>query len=173
MGRLDIPLSELGAAQISQTAGELADMGIECIYSAPCSSATESAEAIAKSLGVKTRTMLALLNLDPGLWQGKLIDEVKSQSPKIYRRWQEQPETICPPDGEMINDAKDRLREAVTKLCRKKKDGVVGLVVPEPLASVLCAMLKQENIGDLWEAEGNCGIWESFEIQATDPLAPQ
>lgn len=170
MGRLDIPLSELGTAQVSQTAGELAEMEIECVYSAPCSSATESAESIAASLGVKTKTVSALLNLDPGLWQGKLIDEVKSQSPKIYKRWQDQPETICPPNGEMIADAKERLREAVSKLCRKKKEGVVGLVVPEPLASVLCAMLKQEDIGDLWEAEGNCGIWESFEVNAAHPL---
>ena len=170
MGRLDIPLSELGSTQVSQTAGELAELSIECIYSAPCSSAIESAQAIAKSLGVKTKTLSSLLNFDPGLWEGKLIEEVKSQSPKIYRRWQEHPETICPPQGEMLNDAQQRLSEVVSKLCRKKKQGVVGLVVPEPLASVLCAMLKQEHVGDLWEAERTCGVWESFEVAPSHPM---
>lgn len=173
MGRLDIPLSDAGAKQVTDTAGELEGQEIECIFSSPCASAIESAESIAKRLGVKCKALPGLLNIDPGLWQGKLIEEVKSQNPKIYKRWQEQPETMCPPEGEMLDDARERLREAVVKLRKKRKEGVVGLVVPEPLASVLCAMLKQESVGDLWRAENTCGIWESFDVGPLHPMVSQ
>ena len=34
-----------------------------------------------------------------------LIDDVKRKQPKVYRQWQEQPEIICPPEGEMLSEA--------------------------------------------------------------------
>ena len=38
-GTLDIPLNEFGNYQIARTANELADLGIEMVYSSPCQAA--------------------------------------------------------------------------------------------------------------------------------------
>ena len=32
-----------------------------------------------------------------------LFDEVKSKQPRVYRQWQEQPDTVCPPEGETLH----------------------------------------------------------------------
>ncbi len=105
-GTLDIPLNAYGADQIERTADELADLGIEVVYTAPCRAAEQTGAVLSRSLGVKTREVRNLHNLDPGLWQGRLIDEVRITQRKVYRQWQEQPDTVCPPEGEMLCEAR-------------------------------------------------------------------
>ena len=80
-----------------------------------------------------------------------LIQDVKEKQPKVYRKWQEQPEAVCPPDGETVEAARDRLRKVLKKLARKHKSGTIALVVPEPLGSVLRNLLLDEELGDLWD----------------------
>jgi probable phosphoglycerate mutase len=170
-GRLDIPMNPHGKDQVAATIQQVSGLGIEAVYAGPCAAAKQTAKLVAEALDVKLKEIKQLQNLNPGLWQGKLIEEVKSRHPKIYRRWQEQPETMCPPEGEMLEDAQQRLKDAIGKLCRKNKDGVIAVVIPEPIASVLCAMLKNEELGDLWQAETMCGHWEQLEVNPTSPVA--
>jgi broad specificity phosphatase PhoE len=88
-----------------------------------------------------------------------LIDEVKQKQPTVYRQWQEQPESICPPEGETIDHARERVETALSRLLKKHKTGVIGLVVPEPLASVVREHLSHEALGDLWQANCEHGRW--------------
>ncbi len=57
--------------------------------------------AISEALGLKLKKLDHMENLNQGLWQGVLIDDVRVKQPKVYRQWQEHPETVCPPEGEM------------------------------------------------------------------------
>ncbi len=131
----------------------------------------ETAAVIAKTLGLKARRIDRLRNLDLGLWQGKLIDEVKQKQPKIYRRWQEHPETVCPPEGEMIADAMQRVRNALEKVLRKPRSGAVVLVVSEPLARLVRSHVTGEELGNLWQAECLCGTWETLTVEAEKLVA--
>jgi broad specificity phosphatase PhoE len=90
---------------------------------------------------------------------------VKTKQPRVYRQWQEQPETICPPEGETIVDAEERLTAAVTKLTKKyKADGLVAIVLPEPAASVLRHVLRHDELGDLWKSRNGTAAWEIVEF---------
>ncbi|MGC3971442.1 MAG: histidine phosphatase family protein [Pirellulales bacterium] len=165
-GDLDIPLCDEGRAEVERISREVQDLGLEVIYTSCCSSALQSAEAIGKTLGVKVKKLENLENLDHGLWQGLLIDEVKQKQPKVYRQWQEQPESVCPPEGETIESARQRVEGALTKVLKKHKGGVVGLVVPEPLASVVREYLGQSELGDLWQANCEHGRWGVIAVDA-------
>jgi len=164
-GTLDVPLSRNGTSQVARTVSELVELPIETIYASPCQPAQETAEAIAAASGAKVRRLDRLRNLDQGLWQGKLIAEVRQKQPKVYRQWQDRPETICPPGGEMLAAAEKRIREVMEKLIKKHKTGVVALVVPEPLASLVRRYLTDSELGDLWKVECEKGQWELFEIE--------
>ena len=63
----------------------------------------------------------------------------------------------------MLNHAEARVRSAMNKLLRRHKDGVVALVVPEPLASVVRRCIKHAEFGDLWKATAETGQWEVIE----------
>jgi broad specificity phosphatase PhoE len=161
MGRLDIPLTEDGTAQVAQTVEEIAHLPVEVVYTAPSQSSLQTAEAIAKKTSAKVKRVGLFDNLDPGLWEGKLVDEVKNQQPKAYKCWEENPESVCPPEGEMVVDAKQRFRKGIQKTLGKHKTGVFALVVPEPMASVVCSVLKDDVLGNLWQAEcSEGGQWE-------------
>jgi probable phosphoglycerate mutase len=105
------------------------------------------------------------VNLDHGLWQGMLVDDVKTKQPKVYRQWLEQPETVCPPQGETVSAAKQRVQAALVKLVKKHKpDEMVALVVPEPLASIVRHVLRHDELGDLWHSSVEAGKWELIDV---------
>ena len=114
---------------------------------------------------MKVKTLDNLQNLDHGLWQGMLVKDVKTKQPKVYRQWQEQPATVCPPQGESVGDAEERLQSAVAKLVKKyKSEGLVAVVLPEPLASLLRHVLRHDELGDLWTCRNGNTPWEIIEF---------
>jgi broad specificity phosphatase PhoE len=164
-GVLNIPLNEQGADEVARVVRELQDLGLQCLYSSPCAAAVETADTIGRALQLRAKPLEQMQNVDHGLWQGMLIDEVRLKQPKVYRQWQEQPETLCPPDGETISTARTRVRAALQRLLKKHKQGTIGLVVPEPLASIVRTELSGVELGDLWEAECSHGKWEIIDVE--------
>ena len=159
-GTLDIPLSAQGTNEVAQTVNELADVPLEMVYSAPCQCAEQTAEALASSHRTKVRTIDELQNLDHGLWHGKLIEEVRQCQPKVYRQWQEHPETVCPPGGETLGEAKERLQTELAKVLRKHTQGLIGLVLPRPLFELAVPLLGAGELGGVWQVKGEFGRWE-------------
>ena len=147
-GNLDVPLNEEGLAEVGRIIDELrgSHVTFDTIYCACGEPAVETAQAIAEALDVRLRRLHHMQNLNHGLWQGMRIDEVRVKQPKVYRQWQEQPECVCPPDGEMISHAAERVQTAIAKLVRRHKTGAIAVVAPEPLASLIRRYLTR---GDL------------------------
>ncbi|MBI3837177.1 MAG: histidine phosphatase family protein [Planctomycetia bacterium] len=170
-GTLDIPLNEQGAQEVQRLIEAIRPLGITTIYCGPCQAGWQTASAIAEALGSKLKRLDPLRNIDHGLWQGMLIEDVKRKQPKVYRQLQEQPEIICPPEGEMLSHAQERVQAALAKVLKKHKEGTIGLVVPEPLASVVHGYLSQREIGDLWTGGSVCGKWEVISLEPQS-LAP-
>ncbi|HZN33547.1 MAG TPA: histidine phosphatase family protein [Pirellulaceae bacterium] len=162
-GTLDIPLNEIGQGQATQLVADLHNTDIDILYTSPCRSAIQTAEAIAADHKLRSKSLDDLQNLDHGLWHGKLIDEVRVSQPKVFRQLQDRPETVCPPQGEAVGAALERVRTLVARLIRKHRKGTIALVVPEPLASLVSSALGAE-LGDLWKAECKCGGWEMIEV---------
>ena len=162
-GRLGIPLCDAGREEIRQALMSLASAGMEVVYSAPCQAAVESAEIIGEALDLKVKVLDKLQNLNLGLWQGMLIEDVKLKQPKVYRQWQEHPDNICPPEGEMLDEARLRVEKSLDKLVRKHKGDTIGLVVPEPLGSLVRAYFAAPDcpLGDLWKPVAT-GTWEQL-----------
>lgn len=160
LGTLDVPLSEQGNRDVERIAGDVRPLGITAIYCGPSQSACQTATLIADALDVKLKKIDNLRNIDHGLWQGMLIDDVKRKQPKVYRQWQEQPGIICPPRGEMLSAAQERVQSALSKIVKKHKDGAIALVVQEPLAGVVQGQLSSREIGDFWKTKPDCGKWD-------------
>ena len=170
-GSLDIPLNEQGAAEAAQMAEQLRDKEIETVYAPASQPARQTAEIVAKTLGIKHKQINRLQSLNQGLWQGMLVEDVRHKQPKVYRQWQEQPENVCPPEGEMLSEADDRVRTAVAKLLKRHKEGTIGLVLPEPLLSLARRFITRGELGDLWKAPNGHGRFEILAVEADEVLA--
>jgi probable phosphoglycerate mutase len=164
-GRLDVPLSTVGVEQVARMIGDLAGFAIRAIYCAPMACCDQTALALASSRRLKVHQLRGLTNLDHGLWHGKTIEEVRQTQPRVYRQWQENPETVCPPEGESLAALRRRARSALVKVLKKHKDGVIALIAPEPLASVCRSLTGLREPGDLWKAECDSGRWEVIDVE--------
>jgi probable phosphoglycerate mutase len=163
-GTLDIPLNELGRQQVERMIGELTPLGIDTVYCSESQPADETAELLAERLGARIKRLSNMQNLDHGLWQGMLVEEVRLKQPKVYRQWQEHPDCICPPEGEMLSAARVRVQAAVSKLLKKHRNGTVALVVPEPLGSLVRCCLGCGELGNLWKCRTDGEHWEAIEV---------
>jgi phosphoserine phosphatase len=167
-GTLNIPLCEDGRQEVETMIEELRGQPIAAIYSSPSQAAEQTAECIGQALDVKFKTIENFENLDHGLWQGMLVAEVKSKQPKVYRQWQEQPENVCPPQGETLSSAQERVSAAIAKLLKKHKaDRLIAIIVPEPLASVIRNVVRHEPWGDLWQSPTETPHWQLIDIPET------
>jgi broad specificity phosphatase PhoE len=157
-GTLDIPLNDAGRTEAAATAEKLRAYLPTAIYCCTGSSAEETAAVLGQALNIKPKTLDRLQNINLGLWQGMLVEEVRRKQPKVYKQWQEHPEMVHPPEGEMLSEVLGRTEETLEKLARKHRSGTIVLVVPEPIASVLRHRIEGGELGDLWRAANVCRI---------------
>lgn len=78
------PLSELGVQQAEKTAKVLAKEGISVIYSSDLIRAVQTAEPLAKLLGLKINASEAFRERHVGVLEGLTFDESKQAYPKDY-----------------------------------------------------------------------------------------
>ena len=163
-GTLNIPLSTAGEGEVRETAADLVDVEVDLIFCSPCLAAQQTAQQLSHDGQIKIKVEEGLTNLDYGLWQGKLIEELKSTQPKLYKKWQEHPERVCPPGGETVEEVRVRVARLLKKIRRKHKKGVIVLVVPEPLSTIIRSELDGKQIENLWRVEGKCGDWHAIDL---------
>lgn len=194
LGTLEMPLNAAGLEQVENIVRHLQQehVKLEAIYTSPADPACSTACAIAESQqGVKVKQVDELRNVDQGLWQGLPESEVRKRYPQFFRIGREKPQTICPPEGETLGDACERIQKVLNKAVRKYN--VVAVVAAEPIASVIrCALqargltvascLSGEKKGELVEFLTTDNFdatsfvnWENREAAkvAVDPAAQQ
>lgn len=164
-GNLDMPLNDQGVAEVARLVQELQSCRLDALYACDGEPAMQTGQLITDALGLKVRKLDRMQNLNYGLWQGMLIDEVRIKQPKVYRQWQEQPENVCPPQGEMLAQAAERVQATMIRLLKRHKAGVIGIVVPEPLASLVRQYVDHRELGDLWKVACDHARCELLEVK--------
>lgn len=171
-GALDIPLSLLGAQQAEELARIFQQIKLDCLYVAPCCSAQETADRISDRNFCRVRTLECLRNLDHGLWQGKLVSEVKRLQPTFYRKFQENPLETSPPGGETVQAVLTRMRSQLNKLFHKHDSGRIAFLAPEPMASVIHFCCVGGRFGDIWKSERDSGTFELVRYSRSQSSLP-
>ena len=75
------------------------------------------------------------------MWQGLKIDEIRRKFPRVYRHWQDAPESIRPPEGETLEEAQARVLRALEKPLRRRARFAV--VASEPLATLVRHVVEE------------------------------
>ncbi len=158
------PLTEAGGATAQAIADELTGQGVKAIYACPGEAAQQTARTIAKKLRLKVQTDESIRELDFGLWQGLSIDEIKRRQPKLYKQWTDDPSTTCPPSGETIHDAQQRLIEHIKTIAKKPKLDPAAMVLSPVSLGLLRCLLAGAPLGLLWQYVDESFTWADFQI---------
>jgi broad specificity phosphatase PhoE len=141
-GSLDLPLTDLGRQQVSEIVEQLRPEAFDVIYTSPTEPAASTAQIIGQALGITVKIVDGLANLHQGLWQGLPLEEIRRKHPRVYKQWEEDPESVCAPHGEECEEAQQRVEQAFKKPLKRGESFVV--VAPEPIATLISSILRGE-----------------------------
>ena len=165
-GTLDMPLSMEGVAAATRAGERLAADPPTAIYASADETAEETARIIGSACGIKPKHLLNLGNVDMGLWQGRLVEEIRDTQPRLNRQWQDNPWSVAPPEGELLEDACERVEAAIEKIFKRHPGGTVAMVVPRPLDAIVTWLVSGRSMGDLWRFDGAADLVDVLPVAA-------
>lgn len=121
-----IHLNEQGRAQAVALADSLKVLPIKAIYSSPLERAVETAEPLARELGMSIQLCPGLMEIDVGDWTGRSWKTLNRT--KQWRIIQENPSRFQFPGGETFIQTQDRVIAAVDSIAAAHKKEMVVLV---------------------------------------------
>jgi broad specificity phosphatase PhoE len=81
-----------------------------------------------------------------GLWQGLRMDDLRQRYPTVLQQWEDAPETVVPPEGELFGDAIERLRGAIRKILRRNRQGTTLLSLRPSAFQIISGILHKESL---------------------------
>jgi broad specificity phosphatase PhoE len=169
-GRTDVPLNERGRQQARELARRLAECPIHAIYSSTLERAYDTAVEIARPHGLEVRRDPRLDEIDQGLWEGLRRDEIAVHHPEELAAWQHHPIDLRLPEGETLEEVRQRVRAALDDMMLLHQ----GLVICIVAHSVSMAVIKHELQGlTLREALASLppnASWERISVPEYDVI---
>jgi broad specificity phosphatase PhoE len=135
-GRIDAPLSAIGADQAATLGRGLASAPVARVLSSPLRRACDTAAAIAAEHGLDVELDERLIELDYGRWDGLALADV---SPADWAAWRSDPE-FAPPGGERLSDVTARVDAFCAEMLTD--DLVVAVSHVSPIKAAVCSALR-------------------------------
>jgi broad specificity phosphatase PhoE len=150
-GSSDIPLAPAGRDDIRQALAEVDASKLISVWTAPDEASLETAKLIASDSRCKIKPSEDLREVNLGLWEGSLREDLTGRYAKSYRLWREDPSAVTPAEGEPLVDAQARLARALEKIADKGAKSPKALVLRPVLLGLLKCLLTGEPTTRLWE----------------------
>lgn len=125
-GKTDIALNETGVLQARLLAGALSGCGASRVYTSTLKRAGQTAEQIAKEMGIPVIASGDLREADFGLWEGMTWEEIARGFPRTAALWEENPALVTPDGGESPEECRRRCRRIVERIAAKQRDSGDG-----------------------------------------------
>lgn len=143
-GQSDVPLNEKGLAQARSLIQQLDGQPFAAIFSSDLKRARQTAEHIAKHLGLTVQIEPRLREINQGEWEGVLVDEIKARYAEIWSQRTVDPASVRPPGGETVGEVARRVYAALDDISRLFPTGRV-LIVSHGL-SIATAVCRERGI---------------------------
>jgi probable phosphoglycerate mutase len=121
-----VGLSEPGWRQARALARALAGRPISRVQSSPQRRARETAEPIARAIGLPIEIATKMDELDAGLWSGVSFEKLVSNP--HWRAWNSKRGSTKPPGGESMRDLQERVLDHLATLEREHPGEEIVLV---------------------------------------------
>ncbi len=143
-GQIDIPLNARGRAQAEMARDALSCVRFDTVWSSPLSRALETARTIAGKADIATHPGLA--EIAHGLWEGKLLAEVRAEWPDLLELWHTAPDAVTMPEGESLAGVRARAAAAFDDIARAARgtraENVLLATHDATLKALLCHILE-------------------------------
>jgi alpha-ribazole phosphatase len=170
-GSIDPPLTDAGHLMAQQFADAYAAIPWRAIFISPMLRARQTAEPLAKRVGIEPIVEPGLREIHYGEWEGMKQEEVKERWPDAFAYWAADVASRGAPGGEAAFHVAARSMEVVERIRSKYLEGDVLIVSHKAtLRVIVCALLGldvrlfRDRIG-----QPVCAV-SIFECKKTGPL---
>jgi len=105
----------------------------------------EVAKLVAKRYRLKPRHSDALDAVNLGLWQGLTHDQLRFRFATAFPRWEENPASVIPPNGESFDQALSRLDHAARNIVRRDRGKTIVIAMRPMAQQMLGGILRRRN----------------------------
>ncbi len=149
-GQIDVPLNDNGRSQSRKAQEFLKDIKFDFAFSSPMLRPKETAEIILQPHPhIELQLLDGLREIGHGLWEGKLETEIEQTYPGELERWRTVPQEIQMPEGENLEQVRDRSIESWQQIVTSALNQQLqtGLVVAHDATNkvLLCHVLGLDN----------------------------
>ena len=137
MGRRPVPLSEAGRAQSHALVPLLRTLAPERVLTSPLARTRETADILASGLGIESTLEPDLVELDFGVWEGHLYDELVDDP--AFLAFSRDPVHAAPPGGESAVAAQTRALAALGRAFARAPGGRLCVVTHGDLVRLILA----------------------------------
>jgi probable phosphoglycerate mutase len=133
-----LSLSDVGLAQAEAAAQRIAELEKPptAVYASPLERTRQTAQPIARALGLRVRTEQGLLECDFGAWTGKRLNALRKKPE--WSQVQASPSVFRFPQGESFSEMATRSWEAVLALGeRHRGETIVAVSHADPIKAIL------------------------------------
>ena len=125
-GQRDFPLDEAGRLQALEVAAYLRRAyRIDAIYASDLCRAYDTVKPLAEALSLPVYPMKGLREIDVGLWEGVLREDVERQYPESYDLYKRKPGLLRFDGGESFSEMRARALDAVREILAKHEGKTV------------------------------------------------
>lgn len=131
-----VHLNETGREEARRLSERLRGSGITRIFSSPLERAQQTAEPLARALGLSVITIENLQEIDFGNWRGRTFAELEADP--MWKQWNSFRVSARPPGGEAILEVQTRLVGVIRQLWDRFPNETMAVVSHgDPLRTII------------------------------------
>jgi broad specificity phosphatase PhoE len=131
------------------------------VFSGPQSCCVTTAKLLKKG---NVTVLDGLIDINLGLWQGMLVDELEKKHPKAYKKWREDPCSVEIMKGERLEGASKRVLRSISDVIRKHAERVLVVVSPNIAALIKINFNADLSLSDLWRVRDQMAAVEIVNV---------
>jgi broad specificity phosphatase PhoE len=124
-GQLPVPLDETGRGQAEELAERAVKHQFAALWCSPLQRARETADAVAKRIGLEPREDARLMETDAGAWTDRLFTEIQAETPEEFVKFIDGDPTFAFPGGESFAQQGVRVAAALYDIRRAEAPALV------------------------------------------------
>jgi broad specificity phosphatase PhoE len=140
-GAVDVLLSDAGRDQARRLGHRLRQEAITATFASPMRRTMETARLVVEPHQIAVTPVDGIREIAHGRWEGKRRDQVEKEFPEEYQRYEEDPFSFAPVDGESGLQVTARALPALLKIVQEHSSGCIVIVSHKATIRLLLSSL--------------------------------
>ncbi len=139
-GSKDIELNANGLAQAGQLYERVKKAGYQPVkvYASPQKRAFVTGQILADAMNLECIKLPGMEEANFGDWEGKTWEQVKTEYPEAFEKWETNRRYVRTPNGECYQDVVERVMRALVKVMEEEKEDVAVVTHGAVIMSLMC-----------------------------------